>query len=293
VGNIWRGPNGLRAGWRIAIYAALVCGIGYAAGKLQGAALRGRHFDYESPVGGIIYMFVAAASILLAARVMAAIEGRSIAEYGLPWRRALCKQFWQGWAVGFVSLTVLLLGLRIAKAYSLGSLQLQGVAILKNGLLWAVVVILGAIVEEFLYRGYLQFTLTSGIGFWPAAIATSALMAAAHLFNPGWTVLGIFTVFGFGLIACFLLRRSGDLWMPLGLHAGWNWGEVYFYGVPSSGLMGQGHLLQGSLHGPGWLTGMPFGVEAGWPNVALFLIWWFIFARWLPNVKYPKPIIKA
>lgn len=77
--------------------------------------------------------------------------------------------------------------------------------------------------------------------------------------------------------------------MPIGLHAGWNYGEVYFYGVPSSGLMGKGHLLQGSFHGPAWVTGMPFGVEAGWPNVLLFLVWWFLFAKWLRQVKYPKP----
>jgi membrane protease YdiL (CAAX protease family) len=38
--------------------------------------------------------------------------------------------------------------------------------------------------------------------------------------NPGWTVLGLTTVFGFGLVACFLLRRTGDLWMPIGLHIG-------------------------------------------------------------------------
>jgi len=204
----------------------------------------------------------------------------------LPWRRAFNVQFWQACAISFVSLSLLLAALRLAGVYSPGTLQLHGAEILKNALLWAVAVIIAAIYEEFLYRGYLQFTLTSGIGFWPAALATSALMGAVHALNPGWTVLGLVTVFGFGLIACFLLRRTGDLWMPLGLHAGWNWGEVYFYGVPGSGLMGKGHLLQGSFHGPAWLTGMPFGVEAGWPNVAVFLIWWFIFAKWLRQVKY-------
>jgi membrane protease YdiL (CAAX protease family) len=178
--------------------------------------------------------------------------------------------------------------LRLAHAYSLGVAQLHGVDILKYGLLWAVTMIVATMVEEFFYRGYLQFTLTSGIGFWPAAVMTSALMAGAHMFNPGWTVLGLFTVGGFGLVACLLLRRTGDLWMPLGLHAAWDWGETYFYGVPDSGQMGNGHLFQGSFHGPAWLTGMPFGVEAGWPNVALLLMWWLLFARWLRAVKYPN-----
>jgi hypothetical protein len=108
------------------------------------------------------------------------------------------------------------------------------------------------------------------------------------LFNPGWTALGIATVFGFGLIACFLLRRTGNLWMPIGLHFAWNWGEIYLFGVPCSGLAGRGHLLQGSLHGSPLLTGMPFGIDAGWPNVVLFLVWWLAFAKWFPRAQYPR-----
>lgn len=286
--NIWKGPNGLRAGWRLLIYAALVFAIGYAASKIANATTHGHPPDDRSPAVGIVTFLVAACVILLASWIMSNIEGRSLAEYGLPWRRALCGQFWQAWAIGFVSLTLLLLFLRAARAYSMGSLRLHGIDVLKNGLLWAVAITLAATVEELFYRGYLQFTLTTGIGFWPAALVTSMLMAAAHTFNPGWTVLGLLTVCGFGLIACLLLRRTGDLWMPIGLHAVWDWGETYFYGVPDSGFMGNGHLFQGSFHGPAWLTGMPFGVEAGWPNVALLLIWWLIFAKWLRQVKYPR-----
>jgi len=289
MSGILKGPNGLRAGWRLLIYAALVFALGYTEGKIENAVSHGQQQDLASPTQAALIMSVFCFIILLAAWVMARIEGRSLADYGLPWRRALCKQFWQAGALGFVSLTLLLAVLWVARAYSPGSLQLHGLQIWTNAFFWTLAIIVAAVLEEFFYRGYLQFTLTTGIGFWPAAFVTSTLMGAAHAFNPGWTVLGLFTVFGFGLIACFLLRRTGDLWTPIGLHAGWNFGEVYFYGVPSSGQMGHGHLLQGSLHGPDWLTGMPFGVEAGWPNVVLFLIWWFLFAKWFRDVKYPKP----
>jgi uncharacterized protein len=288
--NILMGPLGLRAGWRLSIYAALVFALGYVASKSADAMTHGRRPDSGSPVVGIITFLVAGSVLLLAAWIMGKIEGRDLAEYGLPWRRAFCGQFWQGWAAGFVSLTLLLVVLGTIQAYSIGPLQLRGTDILKNGFLWAVTMTLAALVEEFFYRGYLQFTLTGGIGFWPAALITSALMAVAHTFNPGWTTLGLFTVGGFGLIACFLLRRTGDLWMPIGLHAAWDWGETYFYGVPDSGLMGNGHLFQGNFHGPAWLTGMPFGVEAGLPNIVVFLIWWLLFAKCLRRVRYPKPV---
>ena len=234
--NIVKGPDGLRAGWRLLIYAALLFVFNYAAIKISDAMLHGQQPDPANPKVGIVTFLVPLCFLLLAAWIMSKIEGRNVADYGLPWQRAFCVQFWQALAIGFVSLTLLLVFLQLAHAYSFGSVQLHGVDILQYAILWAVAIFLGVTVEEVFYRGYLQFTLTSGIGFWPAAFITSALMAAAHTFNPGWTVLGLFTVGGFGLIACFLLRRTGDLWMPLGLHFAWDWGETYFYGVPDSGL---------------------------------------------------------
>jgi membrane protease YdiL (CAAX protease family) len=285
---ILKGPNGLRAGWRLLIYVALLIVFGYGAFKLAEQMLHGQTPGTSSPVFVLVYCLILLSIALSASWIMARIEGRSLAVYGLPWRRALCGQFWQAAAIGLVSLIVLLGVLWLSGFYSVGSQQLHGAAIWTNALLWALTVIVAAIVEEFFYRGYLQFTLTTGIGFWPAALVTSLFMAWVHHFNPGWTWLGLATVGGFGLIACLLLRRTGDLWMPIGLHASWNYGEVYVFGVPSSGQMGNGHLFQGSFHGPSWATGMPFGVEAGWPNVVLFLIWWFLIARFLRDVKYPR-----
>jgi membrane protease YdiL (CAAX protease family) len=184
--NIFNGTDGLRAGWRLLIYAALLCALGYGADKIANAIFHGQWPDLMTPTGIVLSFLDEACALLLAAWIMARIESRSLSDYGLPWRRAFSRQFWQAGVIGFVSLTFLLVVLRLARAYSLGSLQLHGVDIVKNGLLWAVAITLLATIEEFFYRGYLQFTLTSGIGFWPAAAFTSALMAAAHTFNPGF-----------------------------------------------------------------------------------------------------------
>jgi membrane protease YdiL (CAAX protease family) len=289
--NIFNEPNGLRAGWRLLVYGVLLFALGYLANKIADVALRGWQPDPENVTNVIGYFFVLLCVLLLAAWIMARIEGRSLANYGLPWRRAFCREFWQAWAISFVSLTVLLAVLWLARSFSLGSLQLHGAEILKNALLWAAAMTLAPIFEEFFYRGYLQFTLTSGIGFWPAALITSVLMGAAHMLNPGWRVVGLVATSGYGLVACLLLRRTGDLWMPIGLHAGWNWSEMYFYGVPSGGFTNQGPLFRGSLHGPVWLTGMPYGVEASWLNVALLVVWWWVFAKWLHGVKYPQSVM--
>ncbi len=91
------------------------------------------------------------------------------------------------------------------------------------------------------------------------------------------------------LVTCLVLRRTGDLWMPLGLHTAWNWGELFFYGVPSSGFVGHPHFLNSSFHGPDWLTGGTFGQDGTWPSLALLAIWGLGFSLRLRGAKYPNP----
>ena len=115
--------------------------------------------------------------------------------------------------------------------------------------------------EEFLFRGYLQFTLTEGMGFWPAALLLSLIFGAVHLRNPGEGVVGALSVFAIGMFLCLTLRRTGDLWLAIGWHAAFDFGETYLYSVPNSGLVMPGHLFAASLHGPRWLTGGSVGPE--------------------------------
>jgi hypothetical protein len=79
------------------------------------------------------------------------------------------------------------------------------------------------------------------------------------------------------------------LWMPIGFHLGWDWGETYFYGVADSGQVAKGHLLNASFHGPNWLTGGTVGPEASWLCIALLVIFWILFSAWFREVKYPNP----
>ena len=77
--------------------------------------------------------------------------------------------------------------------------------------------------------------------------------------------------------------------MPLGIDSAWSWGEVFFYGVPSSGHPADGHLLNASFHGPVWLTGGAFGPEASWANIALLVIWWLVFSGLVARSEIPEP----
>ena len=107
---------------------------------------------------------------LLASGIMGRIEGRTIADYGLPWRRMFRVQYWQGVLLGFASITGLLVAMRAAGVFYFGSIALHGPYIWKWAIVYAFVFILVALREEFRARGYGLFTLSAGIGFWSAAI---------------------------------------------------------------------------------------------------------------------------
>jgi len=291
--KIFTGPNGIRAGWRMSIFMTIVVASGAGANFSLRAYLHatGRKIPSGGPTTpllgllneGSIFLIV-----LLAAWIMSKIERRTVADYALPARRAFCAQFWQGALIGFAAISTLLAAMHLAGVFSFGTLALHGAEAWKYAGLWALAFLCVSLFEEFFVRGYMLFTLTTGTGFWPAAVLLSVLFGLAHTSNPGESHLGAFTAGAIGFVFCLVLRRTGDLWMPIGLHLGWDWGETYFYGVPDSGLAAQGHLLNSSSHGPTWLTGGTVGPEGSWLCVVVIVILWILFATWLRVVKYPN-----
>jgi CAAX protease family protein len=284
------GPHGLRVVWRLLIFLAVLAAFFVAGGWVARAMAHGhappRGLDPGSLMFGESSLF---AVVLLASWAMSRIEGRKIADYGLPLRRAFGRQFWEGMAIGFASITALLLALRAMGVAHFGAIGLRGAEAWTYAFLWAFTLLFVAFFEEFAFRGYVLFTLTGGIGFWPAAVVSSMLFGYVHHSNSGETWFGAFSAALVGLMLCLLLRRTGNLWMPIGFHTAWDWGETYFYGTPDSGLRAPGHLFNTSFSGPNWLTGGTVGPEASWLCLLLVVLLWYIFAARLREVRYPDP----
>jgi membrane protease YdiL (CAAX protease family) len=205
---------------------------------------------------------VAVLALMLSVLAMTLIEKRSFADYGLPGNAAFAKRFWQGVLCGFAMVSLLMALIAALHGFSLGEWALSGGEAARYAFLYLLGFILVAVFEEFSFRGYLQATLGSGIGFWPAAAILAAAFGGIHLRNPGEAEYGALMAGCFGLLAAFSLRRTGNIWFAIGMHAAWNWGETYFYSVPDSGMVAKGHLLNSSFHGPDWLTGGTVGPEA-------------------------------
>ena len=280
VHAIFVGPDGLRALWRLLLYAFLY----EALRHFFGAAL----YFWQAPL--IWWRLLAEAALFLAAVapafLMAAIEGRQVDDYGLPRYTAFGKNFWAGGLWGFGSISILLLALHFAGAFDFGQLAMHGwLRPLKFAGFWGVFFLLVGLYEEFLVRGYTLFTLTQMTGFWPAAVLLSLAFGALHLGNPGESAAGIAGAVAIGLFFCLTLRRTGSLWFAVGFHLFWDWGQSFLYSVPDSGGMFPGHLMKASLHGPRWLSGGSVGPEASVLLFVLIAVLWVGFGRVYPEIK--------
>jgi membrane protease YdiL (CAAX protease family) len=252
--------EGLRSGWRLLIYVLLVgiftFLIGFLARKL-GAPTRG----VPPPSAVLVQELLGFAVVFGCALIMSRFERRSPGDYGLPLSDAFGKKFWLGMLLGLVEISVLIGLISAFGGYSFGSIALSQKGILGWGLLHLVLFTAVGFFEEFTFRGYTQFTLADGVGFWPAALILSLGFGAVHLGNPGEGPIGAASVALVGSFFAFTLYRTGNLWYAVGLHASFDWGETYLFSVPNSGTFMEGHLSNSILHGAKWLTGGTVGPE--------------------------------
>lgn len=285
--KLFIGPNGIRAGWRLLIFVVIWGALVAAAVAL---ATRGHRANPQlTALTTLRDEGVAALVTLLAMWIMAKIEARSIADYGLPAREAFRDKFCIGLLIGFGAITILLGSLRAAHVFYFGSVALQGTQVLKYAALWGLAFLCVGFFEETFFRGYVLFTLTTGMTFWPAAVVLSGLFGYIHHSNPGESWMGAFNAGLFGVLICLLIRRTGNLWLPIGFHAAWDWGETYFYGVADSGLVAPGHLFNSKLLlQPAWLSGGTVGPEGSWLCTILLALLFIVFAAALRQVKYPN-----
>ena len=300
VTSIFRGPNGIRSGWRVLIFLAIVAGLVAVVNLAVWVVL---HFFLHRPPQLQIASALSPAAAMLsdgailvftavAALIMTRIEHRKWGEYGLPARFAFRQHFWLGSLAGFLAISSSLFAIFALHGFHLTGLAIHGKTLLTATTAWTAAFVVVGLGEEFAFRGYLQFTLTTGMGFWPAAILLSALFGLAHAANPGESKFGLLSVVCFGLLFCLFLRRTGNLWWAVGFHAGWDWGQTFFYGVSDSGLTPYHNLFNSSFSGPAWLTGGSVGPEASIFTPLTLLVVGILFSRFYRENHY-QPLGEA
>ena len=117
-------------------------------------------------------------------------------------------------------------------------------------------------IEELLFRGYILQTILSGSNAFWGVLGSALVFGLFHMINPGASLGAFLGISAAGLLLGFAFVRSGSLWLPIGIHLGWNFFEGMFFGFPTSGVTLPA-LLQLQISGPVLWTGGAFGPEAG------------------------------
>jgi membrane protease YdiL (CAAX protease family) len=288
IGFLFRGPNGVRAGWRVAMYMALWAAFAGLGVVLVLALWKKLHLVQPTKSQGSLlvtpaFMMINELNIgvpfVLASGVMAWLEGCSLLDFGLR-GPARFRRFGLGMIVGLLSLGALVAILLAGHWASIG----PGSGGLRYGVEWALVCLTIGFVEEYGFRGYLLRALGRGIGFWPAAILTSLSFGALHGINPGETPVGMVTAGMIGFLLCMSLARTGALWWAIGYHAAWDYAEDFLTGAHDSGTISAGAIDSLVPQGNRWLSGGATGPEGSLFCVAVVAaigagVWWGLKPR--------------
>lgn len=303
--KIFIGKDGLRAGWSllifVAIMAALIVAVNVIGHKLFPPNPRAaKDASVITIKAGFIQEFIPFVLVVLVTWIMSKIERRPNSVYGLGGNRKL-PHFFAGLVWGVTCLSLLVVTLWKTGLLVIDRRLIFGGDVLRYGAIWLVGFFLVGLLEEYLTRGYLQYTLSRGLagiyhwifktrhsavlGFWTAAVVFSILFGLGHSSNPGESPIGLLAAGLAGMVFCLSLWRTGSLWWAIGFHCSWDWAQSFLYGVADSGLMIQHHLLATHPVGKPILSGGATGPEGSIFIIAILALVSLIIVFTLPQAS--------
>jgi len=240
------------------------------------------------------YLVASAVGVFLTAvvangLVMRIFERAQLPQIGLGWSAASVRNLLVGLAGG-TGAACLVLALPVI--FRLAEFQTVPGAgpRLRTVLFVGVVLIFGSLGEEMLFRGYAFQVLVANLGPYATVLPFGILFGLAHWDNLNATMLSLVNTSAWGILLGYAFLRSGDLWLPTGLHLGWNW-ALPLFGVNLSGFTMKvtGYTLHWKI-GAMW-SGGDYGPEGGLLTtgivVLLFLFLWKAPIRRQPSFLVP------
>jgi CAAX protease family protein len=229
----------------------------------------------------LCYLCLDGFALALSAAYLCLLGGENFSLLGLSLHSKWLLQTIVGfaWGSGVISATAFLLLLaRAVKFPSIPSSSSPQIALL------AAFLFLAAMFEELTFRGYALQRLAQALGPLAAVAVSSALFGVAHYGNPQATPLSTFNTVLAGVLLASARLRSRALWMPIGLHFGWNFFLGPVFSFPVSGYAFGVRRLADSAAVPQWLTGGAYGPEGSAALTAILL------AAILLLLRLPIPI---
>ncbi|MGA2423463.1 MAG: CPBP family intramembrane glutamic endopeptidase [Terriglobales bacterium] len=306
LSKIFIGKDGLRAGWSLLVFIAMLAII-LSAAHFVSRKIHPQAPNIEQIASNVPIMLmllnesIPLVAVLLVTWIMSKIERRPNSVYGLGGSSKVAH-FFAGLGWGVVCLSLLVLTLRKTGLLVIDGRLLFGGDVLRYGAMWLLGFLLVGLLEEYLTRGYIQYTLTRGLagiyrwafktshseafGFWTSAVILSILFGLGHSKNPGESPIGLLSAGLASMVFCLSLWRTGSLWWAIGFHTAWDWSQSFLYGVSDSGTMIQHHLLATHPVGKPILSGGATGPEGSIFTVAIIGLITLIIFLTLPRARY-------
>ena len=259
----------LRSGWKFAVYVALFLIIWVASGLVISMVYARSNLP-ESQLtflwlNEVALVVPAIAAMLLSVRF---VDRRPLKVFGVGFLPHWQRDLGSGLALASLMLTTLVAG---CYAFGYVSIHWTGTQAPGSTLLATFgLILIAAVSEELVFRGFPLQVLVEGMGQWPAVITMSVIFGAMHLNNPNASLLGWVNTVLAGVLLSVAYIRARSLWLPYGIHVGWNIGLGFVLGFPLSGL-DLASLWTTGIAGSDTILGGGYGPEGG-------LLATFIFA---------------
>ncbi len=277
----------LRIIWRLLLHGGLTLALVLIIGSLllaitMGLGLVGVDTD---PATSPLLNLVPLSAILLATWIARrTLDRRTFRSLGFDFHRHTIADL----TVGF-ALPGLLFGLIYTFELAMGWIRFQGWAwetFTPAQSVHALLTMLGLFIivgfqEELLSRGYHLQNMAEEMSLQWAIFLSSAIFAVLHTANPFFNIGPLIGLLAAGYFLAFAWLRTRNLWLPIGLHIGWNFFEGAIFGFPVSGLQGFS-LIRQTVEGPDLVTGGLFGPEAGlvvYPAIILGAVFIWLYTR--------------
>ncbi len=274
----------LRAGWRLLGQFLIMATLSFLFGLIILGVLGPTQISPIEWIAQVSNFFTITVGVYIARRLL---DRRSFLSLGLKWNAKAVRDL----LFGFL-LTGFMMGLIYLVDWVLGWLRFEGYAWETGngtGFIRGVFLMLAIFIgvgwnEELISRGYWLQNIAEGLNLFWGVILSSIFFAMAHLLNPNVSGMAILGLVLAGMFLAYGYLRTRQLWLPIGLHVGWNFFEGVVFGFQVSGLSEMPRLIFQTVNGPELITGGAFGPEAGlvmMPVLALgaIVIRWYTRGR--------------
>ncbi|AGZ45099.1 CPBP family intramembrane glutamic endopeptidase [Actinoplanes friuliensis] len=221
----------------------------------------------------VVGTVTAVAAVLVYAWVVRRTESRAPVEVA---RSGAGRRIVRGVLIGFAMFAAVIVNIAF-----LGDYHVTGIGSVTGAIGLLGFMAAAAVTEELLFRGVLFRLVEERTGTWIALLLTGVVFGLMHLANPDaslWGAIAISIEAGFMLAACYAATRT--LWVPIGLHFGWNFAAGGIFSVVVSGNGESKGLLDTTMSGPSLVTGGDFGPEGSLYTVAAGVVLTLVF-MWL------------